>query len=188
MYRNSFCRNYQSNADHSFGYDNISDVQNLSPLHSELYERAAAQMVEDALRIAPNSSLESFEAESPDVTQTLGAESNGFWMLWSDGEVYSTFEAGEGTYRFSTRAYAQQAGPDLAHLALTIDNVVVFEADIAATDPNQAEVHQVEIPIQAGIHKAAVAFTNDYYDEVDGLTCPDTASVRPSTTVVCTDP
>ena len=26
----------------------------------------------------------------------------------------------------------------------------------------------------------------DYYDEVDGLTCPDTASVRPSTTVVCT--
>ena len=153
--------------DHSFGFDNISDVQNLSPLHFELYERAAAQMVEDALRIAPNSSLESFEAESPDVTQTLGAESNGFWMLWSDGEVYSTFEAGEGTYRFSTRAYAQQAGPDLAHLALTIDNVVVYEADIAATDPNQAEVHQVEIPIQAGIHKAAVAFTNDYYDEVE---------------------
>lgn len=26
----------------------------------------------------------------------------------------------------------------------------------------------------------------DYYDEVDGLTCPDTASVRASTAVVCT--
>lgn len=26
----------------------------------------------------------------------------------------------------------------------------------------------------------------DYYDEVDGLTCPDTASVRASTAIVCT--
>jgi hypothetical protein len=152
--------------DHSFGFDNISAVQNLSPLHFELYERAATQMVEDALRVAPNPSLQAFEAESPDVTQTLGADVNGFWMLWSDGEVYSTFEAGEGTYRFAVRAYAQQAGPDLARLALTIDNVVVFETDIAATDPNQAEIHEVEIPVTAGLHKAAVAFTNDYYDEM----------------------
>ncbi|MFV8755719.1 DUF1592 domain-containing protein [Nannocystaceae bacterium ST9] len=152
--------------DHSFGFDNISDVQNLSPLHFELYERAASTMVEDALRIAPNPSLQAFEAESPDVTQTLGAEQQGFWMLWSDGEVYATFEAGDGTYRFSTRAYATQAGPDLAHLALTIDNVVVYEADVAATDPNQAEVHEVQIPVSAGLHKAAVVFTNDYYDEL----------------------
>lgn len=155
--------------DHSFGFDNISDVQNMSPLHFELYERAASQMVDDALRVAPNPSLQAFEAESPDVTQTLGAEQQGFWMLWSDGEVYSTFEAGDGTYRFSTRAYATQAGPDLAHLALTIDNVVVYEADIAATDPNQAEVHEIEIPVTAGIHKAAVVFTNDFYDEPNML-------------------
>lgn len=152
--------------DHSFGFDNIADVQNMSPLHFELYERAAAQLVDDALRIAPNPSLQSFEAESPEVTQTLGGEVGGFWMLWSDGEVYATFEAGEGTYRFSTRAYAQQAGPELAHLALTIDNVVVYEADIAAIDPNLAELHEVEIPVTAGLHKAAVAFTNDYYDEL----------------------
>jgi hypothetical protein len=152
--------------DHSFGFDNISDVQNMSPLHFELYERAASQMVDDALRVAPNPSLQAFEAESPDVTQTLGAEQQGFWMLWSNGELYSTFEAGDGTYKFSTRAYATQAGPDLAHLALTIDNVVVYEADIAATDPNQAEVHEVEIPVTAGLHKAAVVFTNDYYDEL----------------------
>jgi hypothetical protein len=152
--------------DHSFGFDNISDVQNLSPLHFELYERAATHMVDTALRVAANPSLQAFEAESPDVTQTLGGEVNGFWMLWSNGEVYSTFEAGDGTYRFAVRAYAQQGGPDLAHLALTIDNVVVFETDIAATDPNQAEVHEIQIPVTAGLHKAAVVFTNDYYDEL----------------------
>jgi hypothetical protein len=151
--------------DHSFGFDNISDAQNLSPLHFELYERAATQMVEDALRVAPNPSSRLFEAESSDVTQTVGAQSDGFWMLWSNGEVYSTFVAVDGTYRFAVRAYAQQAGPELAHLALMIDNVLVFETDITATDPNQAEVHEVQIPLTAGLHTATVAFTNDFYDE-----------------------
>ena len=150
---------------HSFGFDNISDVQSLSPLHFELYERAAAQMAGDALRVAPNSSVQTFEAESPFVTPTLGQQVEEFWMLWSNGEVYSTFGSGDGTYRFAVRAYAQQAGPELAHLALTIDNVVVFETDIVASDPNQAEVHQIEIDLTAGVHKAAVLFTNDYYDE-----------------------
>jgi hypothetical protein len=151
--------------DHSFGFDNISDVQNLSPLHFELYERAAARMVEDALRVAPNPSLHAFEAESPDVTPTVGVEVDGFWLLWSDGELDSTFASADGTYRFAVRAYAEQAGPDLAHLALRIDDAVVFETDIAATDPNQAEVHEVQISLTAGLHTAAVAFTNDYHDE-----------------------
>jgi hypothetical protein len=151
--------------DHGFGFDNISDVQNLSPLHFELYERAAVQVVEDALRLGSNASLQSFEAESPDVTKTLGGEAGGFWNLWSNGEVYSAFEVGDGTYRFAVRAYAQQAGPELAHLALMIDNVVVFETDIAAIDPSLSEVHEVQIPLTAGLHTATVAFTNDFFDQ-----------------------
>ncbi len=156
---------------HSFGFDNISDVQTISPLQFELYERAADQMVEDALRVAPNPSLESWEAESEEVTKTLGGESgDGFWMLWSNGEVYSTFDAGSGgTYRVATRVYGQQAGPDLPHMVLTIDNVIVLEADVAATDGNQAEVHEIEVPVGAGIHKVGVEFTNDYYDETNEL-------------------
>ncbi|MFO7564830.1 MAG: DUF1592 domain-containing protein [Enhygromyxa sp.] len=151
---------------HSFGFDNISDVQTLSPLHFELYQRAAETMVADALRIAAISELHAWEAESEEVTQTTGGPAGGgsFWNLWSNGEVYSTFDAGAGTYAFSTRVYAQQGGPALAHMVMTIDEVVVYEADVAATDPNLAEVHEVEVVLDAGIHKVAVAFTNDYYD------------------------
>src|SRR5690606_29017568 len=151
---------------HSFGFDNIADVQTLSPLHFELYQRAAEKMVDEALRVTAMSELHAWEAESEDVTQTVGGPGGGgsFWMLWSNGEVYTTFEAGAGTYLFSTRAYATQAGPDLAHMTMTIDEVVVYQTDIAATDPNLAEVHDVEVVLDAGIHKVAVVFTNDYYD------------------------
>ncbi|MCA9681377.1 MAG: DUF1592 domain-containing protein, partial [Myxococcales bacterium] len=151
---------------HSFGFDNISEVQSLSPLHFELYSRAAETMVADALRVAAMPELHAWEAEGEEVSTSVGAaNNNGFWNLYSNGEVYVTFEAGgDGTYLFSTRAFAQQAGPDLAHMQMTVDNVVVYEADIAAADPNLAETHMVEVQIDAGIHKIAVVFTNDYYD------------------------
>lgn len=151
--------------EHSFGFDNISDVQALSPLHFELYSRTAETMIADALRVAANPELSYWEAEGMEVTTTIGAASGGFWNLYSNGEVYSTFEAGgDGTYLFKTRAYGQQAGPDLAHLVMTIDNVLVYETDIAATLPDLAEPHEIEIQLDAGIHKVAVGFTNDYYD------------------------
>ncbi|PRP97336.1 DUF1592 domain-containing protein [Enhygromyxa salina] len=151
--------------DHSFGFDNISAVQNLSPLHFELYSRTAETMVADALRVAANPELNYWEAEGMEVSATAGGASGGFWNLYSNGEVYATFEAGgDGTYVFATRAYAQQAGPDLAHLVMTIDNVVVYETDIAATVSDLAEPHEVELQLDAGIHKVSVGFTNDYYD------------------------
>src|SRR5690606_1443152 len=70
-----------------------------------------------------------------------------------------------GTYLFSTRAYATQAGPELAHMTMTVDEVVVYETDINAVQPELAEVHEVEVQLDAGIHKVAVVFTNDYWDE-----------------------
>ncbi|WP_146155360.1 DUF1592 domain-containing protein, partial [Enhygromyxa salina] len=150
---------------HSYGFDNISDIQSLSPLQFELYSRAAETMVADALRVAANSELNYWEAEGMEVSASSGGASGGFWNLWSNGEVYSTFEAsGAGTYLFSTRAYGQQAGADLTHLVMTVDNVLVYETDIAAVIPELAEVHEVEIQLDAGIHKIAVGFTNDYND------------------------
>jgi hypothetical protein len=144
---------------HGFGFDNISDVQTLSPLHFELYQRAAETMVADALRVAAMPELFAWEAESEEVTQTIGGPGGdgGFWMLWSNGEVYNTFEASAGTYVFSTRAYATQAGPDLAHMALTVDEVIVYETDIAAIQPELAEVHDVEIQLDAGIISTSTA-------------------------------
>ena len=83
---------------HGFGFDNISDVQTLSPLHFELYQRAAETMVDEALRVAAMPELHAWEAESEEVTQTIGgAVGEGFWMLWSNGEVYNTFDASAGT-------------------------------------------------------------------------------------------
>lgn len=151
---------------HGFGFDNISDVQTISPLHFELYQRSAETMVDEALRVAAMPELHAWEAESEEVTQTVGgAVGEGFWMLWSNGEVYNTFDASPGTYLFSTRAYANQAGPDLAHMTMTVDEVVVYETDINAVQPELAEVHEVEVQLGAGIHKVAVVFTNDYWNE-----------------------
>ncbi|NVB42580.1 DUF1592 domain-containing protein [Pseudenhygromyxa sp. WMMC2535] len=150
--------------EHSYGFDNISDVQSLSPLHFELYARTAENLVDEALRIVADAELHAWEAEA-DAEASVGGASGGFWNLWSNGEVFSTFEAaGDGTFVFETRAYASQSGDDLAHMQMTIDSQVVYESDIAATESELAEVHQVEVQLDAGVHKLAVVFTNDALD------------------------
>jgi hypothetical protein len=148
--------------DRGYGFDNIADVLSLSPAQLELYERAATALSTEALAIPVASSLSRLEAEA--ATGSVGAASGDAWNLWSSGELPITFEfPSNGTYRVAARVWADQAGTELAQLALAVGGQTAGTFDVAATSA-APEVVEVTTTVTAGTKVVSVAFLNDYYD------------------------
>ncbi|MBA3547136.1 MAG: DUF1592 domain-containing protein [Nannocystis sp.] len=150
--------------DFGLGFDNIADVLSTSPLQAELYERAAEGLITEAMALPiTEATLWKFEAEQ--ALASVGQASGDAWNLYSNGEVYATTDIPyTGKYLFRARVWGQQAGPDLPHVNLTVDQVPVFMVDTDAV-ANGAKIYEIEVDLQAGVHKFAVEFTNDFYDE-----------------------
>lgn len=148
----------------SLGFDNISDVQSVTPVLFELYERAAEQTIAEALTsTGGGGATQHHEAE--DVGGTVGNVCcGGFWNLNSNGEIATTMTVeAAGDHELVVRAYGQQAGPDLPHMVMTVDGAVVGELDVAAVAAAPGE-HAVVVNLGAGNHAVSVAFTNDFFD------------------------
>jgi hypothetical protein len=152
----------------SLGFDNISEVQSVTPVLFELYERAAEETIEQALAATGGGGSQRLEAE--DVGGTVGAVCcGGFWNLSSNGEIATTIAVqADGDQSLVVRAYGRQAGPDLPHMVITVDGAVVAEIDVTAVEAAPAE-HSVAVSLPAGNHAVSVAFTNDFYDAAAGL-------------------
>ena len=152
--------------DFAAGYDNIAANLSTSPLHLEMYESAALSLGEEVFDLPLTEPFDSiWQPETDDLSPTTGGVSGQAYNLWSNGTLTAVFDAPEdGTYILSTRAWGQQAGPDLARLTLGHDGFVDLDQDVAADSDNNAEVFEVEVELTAGIHTVEVAFVNDYYD------------------------
>ncbi len=146
----------------SFGFDNISDVQSVSPVLFELYERAAEQTIDAALADVTTSQSQRTEAET--LTGTSGQASGMVWALSSNGSVTATMDASaDGDYAVVVRAYGQQAGPDLPNMTVSVDGLEVASIDVSETSAAPGEF-SVDVTLSQGPHQIAVAFTNDFYD------------------------
>lgn len=151
--------------DFGLGFDNISDVLSTSPLQAELYERAADGLITEAMEI-PITAPTVWQVEAETAVASIGSSTGDGWNLYSNGEVYQTIEIPyDGEYTFSARVFGQQAGPDLPHMNLTVDAAPVGMFDVDAVQGGPA-VYEVKITVKAGVHKFAVEFTNDYYEEM----------------------
>jgi hypothetical protein len=152
------------------GFDNIASNLSLSPLHLELYELAARSLADEVLEI-PLAERVRFraEGEGADVTATVGGSSGSAWNLWSNGDLTTRFDAPvAGTYEFTVRAWASQAGPDAAQMAIGHDGFVDLTTDVRATTDTNAETFTVQVEIGAGPHSFTASFLNDYYDPALG--------------------
>ncbi|MBL9102088.1 MAG: DUF1592 domain-containing protein [Myxococcales bacterium] len=149
--------------DFGLGFDNIADVLSTSPLQAELYERAAEGLIAEAMAI-PITEPTRWQIEAETAVASVGASTGDGWNLFTNGEVYTTIDIPyDGKYVFEARVYGQQAGPDLPHMNLTVDQLPVGMFDVDAVQ-NGAQVYSLEIDVTAGVHKFAVEFTNDFYD------------------------
>ena len=149
--------------DRGYGFDNVADVLRLSPLAVELYEAAAERLIADTLAVTTQTTTSMFEVMSQAGT---GNASNGGWLYYSNGTATITVAAPlAGMYKFSVRAYGQQAGTEPARLSIVVPNQQAVVIDVTATMANPA-IYERTIPLAAGATAVQVSFINDFYDQV----------------------
>lgn len=152
--------------DLGYGFDNVADVLSVSPLHLEMYTRSAELLVGEALRPPLDKKTSRFEAEA--LGSTVGQAYKGSaWLLWSNGEIAAQVTVpAAGSYTLRARAWAQQAGPEIARVTLAIDGGnKTF--DITANEATPQIVEHT-LKLTAGPKTFTVAFVNDFYEMVTG--------------------
>jgi hypothetical protein len=148
--------------DFGYGFDNIGDVLALSPLLFEKAEAAARTLVEDALRIYPPAVALRAQAET--ATHECGGAAGNYWNLYSECGLSTqiTVDA-PSDYEIRVRAYASQAGSEIARMQIRIGGLAIGdEIEVAATSSAPA-VYTATTFLQAGTYTLRVEFTNDYY-------------------------
>ncbi|MBA2322259.1 MAG: DUF1592 domain-containing protein [Deltaproteobacteria bacterium] len=156
--------------DFGYGFDNIAEVLSISPLHLELYEIAADDLLDELLAAtAPVASDVSRLEGELDLETTTGAASGASWNLWSNGTASAVVDLpSEGHYIVTARLWASQAGPDLAQATLLLDGAPLSTFDVVdAEEPGG--LYTVEIDLaNPGSHTFGVSFDNDFYDPIAG--------------------
>jgi hypothetical protein len=150
--------------DFGYGFDNVADVLSLSPLHLELAESTARELVEVAVlppRVPPVTTI--VEGESLDATPTVGASTGDAWLLWSNGDLSTTVDLPtDGVWRFAIGAWAQQAGQEVARMEVRLDGTLLGAVNVRR---DTTEVFPFEVDVAAGSHTITASFVNDFWDD-----------------------
>lgn len=150
--------------DIGYGFDNIGDVLSMPPILLEKYLNAADQIVDKAIYVhSPDKTpKQTFAANK--VEHTGGDSWGNSWGLASTGEVFTQVElSAPGEYILRGKAFATQAGNELAKMAFRLDDKQVYVAEVAAKT-GAAEVYETKHRVGPGKHRFALAFINDFYD------------------------
>lgn len=151
--------------DVGYGFDNIGDVLSMPPLLMEKYLAAAEKIADSAILLqAPVKGTTKKYAAKTLKTEPKFPVNGEFRSLYSNGEAFTTHDfPRDGEYILRSRAYADQAGKDLAKLAFRIDGKDIKELEIKSRSGNP-EIVEVKTRVKEGKHKVSAAFTNDFYD------------------------
>jgi len=152
--------------DYGYGFDTIGDVLSLSPLLFEKAELAAAEIVEEALRVYPEQPItDRYEAEDGEA-ECGGGPYGGFWNLWSEcGLTVQVPVELPGRYEIRVRAYEHHGGDEYAHMQVNVNGASSGpEFPVGATSSAPA-IYSRGVTLNAGIHAIEVEFTNDFYEE-----------------------
>lgn len=151
--------------DVGYGFDNIGDVLSISPLLMEKYLSAAEKIVEAAVwaedpYLAP---LKTYDAAKVEQTGGGGVRGSRQRALNSTGEVFTEHDFSvSGEYLLVCEAFGQQAGPDPAKMEMRLDGEKQKVVNVTASEEVPG-TYEVRIKVEAGKHRVAVAFLNDYF-------------------------
>lgn len=149
--------------DFGYGFDNIALVLSVSPLHAEMYERAADQLLDELFGVGfEPAATWRFEAEAELDADVGGPFDNANWLLSEAGSVSTRhyFDQG-GTYTLAMWGFGQQAGDEDVRMAFVVDGAVVAELDVVA-EQKAPERLEVTLPLTQGTHEVGITFLNDY--------------------------
>lgn len=148
--------------DLGYGFDNVASVLTLSPLHLELYERAARLLTEEVTRVPVSEPQRLIvEGELADSSVEWGGVAGQAYFMGSSGELTGFVVApADGRYAFEVRAWETPAGDEPAKLGLWVSGAMVGVVELTPSP----RVHALELELEAGRHAVAVEFLNDYFD------------------------
>jgi hypothetical protein len=152
--------------DVGYGFDNIGDVLSVSTLLAEKYLNAAESVAQIAI-VLPGERVDRFEAEKLEATVGARLMENGDWGMFSGSSVFAQYDVRvSGEYIVIASAYAQQAGPEVARMALRVDGKTLRTVDVAAAVEKPARF-EFPVSLRQGRHRIEFGFVNDFYNPND---------------------
>ncbi|MFP2927023.1 carbohydrate-binding domain-containing protein [Pyxidicoccus sp. 3LG] len=173
-YKDHFVEARVATADFFLGLDDLSRDVCLTAATNKTGPFAGLDLAQPLLDVpAPTTKQYEMEAAArtdgtvPAGTQILastgGKSGTTGWNLYTTGSLTTAqpypFPA-SSTYRFTVKSKGDLCGPDLPHLQLKVDGVVVKEWDVPNNTAYADFVHTQTVA--AGGHVLSVHFTNDY--------------------------
>jgi hypothetical protein len=148
------------------GFDNLAALLSVSPLLVEKHERAVLALVDEALQLTIHeTAVALFEAE--ELPSDTGAPEGITYNLWTNGSVTAELVVeAAGVHLVEVRAFATQAGDELAKMAIEVDSAQVV-VDVAAV-PEAPARYAAAFQLSAGKHAVRASFLNDAYDPEAG--------------------
>jgi hypothetical protein len=141
----------------------------LSPLLLEKYLTAAEKIVDAAIvdedsRQPPKKAFGASDFKCIRGGQFSGP---GSFCLASEGEVFVTNTVvAPGEYRLRVLAYADQAGPEVAKMAVRLQGKEIQRYDVKAVESAPAH-YEAKVRLEPRAYKIAAVFLNDYYNPKD---------------------
>jgi hypothetical protein len=144
------------------GFDNMGDVLSLSPVLMERYLAAAESIVQRAIIVGDPPKPPRRHLAAQFLRPSLGREVS-YRSLDTLGDLSTTYKVLlPGEYRVRTRAWGRQVGNEPVRLAFTVDGKEVGTAEVKATERKKQEYESPLLKLDAGEHRVAVAFLNEY--------------------------
>lgn len=148
--------------DRAYGFDTIADVLRVSTLGLELYDRAAENVIVDALATNTPAAAQQFEVVGSSAS---GTTTQGGWLFFSAGTATVDYSApASGRYQITLRAYQQAAGPDPARIAIEIPGKEPVIISVTALQASPG-VYSADVMFTPGAQQITLRFTNDFLDQ-----------------------
>jgi hypothetical protein len=151
--------------DSGYGFDHIGDVLSTSPLLVEKYLAAAEQVLDKALGTGEQQQ----QPGESRIAKFEGGELRGHGggnprRFASEGEASRRVEIPTpGRYAIRVEAGADQAGGEVARMAVRVEGRELKVFDVEADDDSPKR-YDAEVELTPGRHRVATAFVNDYWD------------------------
>lgn len=157
-----FSKDFPSD-DVGYGFDNIGDVLTLTPLHIEMYLRAAREITEQAI---PNVVSVDQPVNLETGTIPEGARLIDLGLIFSTNGLYeasfSNITAGDYQLEVELSATATAVGP--AKVNLTVNGALLQDVSV---NSDRALLFRLPVQLTTKNVKIGVAFLNDYYQPND---------------------
>jgi hypothetical protein len=150
--------------DVGYGFNNIGDVLSLPPLLFEKYLNAAERIADEVIEVDPGRRLrQRYSGRQLETTGSAVLRQGRLFAMSSTGSVYRDVELKQaGTFIIRVAALAEQAGPELAKMAVRVDG---RDQHVHTVRGNREEsLYENRLSLDAGKHRLEVAFINDYYN------------------------